>query len=136
MTVTRVFGTRLRPPALRRGRRGAPALRRGRRGAVLLGIASITFATALAAARDSSAARSMTVADPGIDAVGQARQQFDAGRYADAIRILDATVADAPRDAAAYFWLGRARYELRDYAGAMAALERGVELSPDESEYH
>ena len=106
--------------------------------AVVFGIASITFAAGLAAARDSSAARLAydTVADPGVDAVDQARQQFDAGRYAEAVRLLDATVRHAPRDAAAYFWLGRARYELRDYAGAIAALERGVELSPDDSEYH
>src|SRR5205814_3007555 len=97
-----------------------------RRGAVVFAIASITFAAVLAPGDCSAAGDPAT--NPGIDIVDQARQQFNAGRYADAIRILDATLAHAPRDAAAYFWLGRARYELRDYAGAMAALERGVEL--------
>src|SRR5207247_6700989 len=48
----------------------------------------------------------------------------------------NARVERAPRDAAAYFWLGRARFELRDYAGAIRALERGVDVNPDDSEYH
>jgi tetratricopeptide (TPR) repeat protein len=42
----------------------------------------------------------------------------------------------APGDASAFFWLGRARFELGDYTGAIAALERGVELNPNDSEYH
>ena len=71
-----------------------------------------------------------------IDAVDQARRQFDAGHYGEAVDILNTRVEHAPRDAAAFFWLGRARFELRDYPGAITALERGVALNPDDSEYH
>ena len=75
-------------------------------------------------------------AAPPVDALDQARQHFEAGRYGEAADLLNARLEYAPPDAAAYFWLGRSRFELRDYAGAIAALERGVQLNPDDSEYH
>jgi Flp pilus assembly protein TadD len=95
--------------------------------AVVFAIAVLTSTTSVRALSDPARA---------VDAVDRARQQFDAGRYGDAADILNARIENAPRDAAAYFWLGRARFELRDYTGAIAALERGVELNPDDSEYH
>ena len=98
-------------------------------GAVVFAIATISLPTVLVAGSDSSAPRE-------IDVVDQGRQQFEAGRYGEAVAILNARVEYAPRDAAAYFWLGRARFELRDFSGAIRALERGVDVNPDDSEYH
>jgi tetratricopeptide (TPR) repeat protein len=95
---------------------------------VVLAIAVLTFTTTSRAVSNPAA--------PAIDPVDQAREQFNDGRYGEAADILKARVEYAPRDAAAYFWLGRARFELRDYTGAIAALERGVQLNPDDSEYH
>src|SRR5437773_3021811 len=100
-----------------------------RRGVVLFAIATTSFTTVFVAAADSSASRA-------IDVVDQGRQQFEAGRYGEAVAILNARVEYAPRDAAAYFWLGRARFELGDFSGAIRALERGVDVNPDDSEYH
>jgi len=96
---------------------------------VAFAIATISFTTVIVAASDSSSPRA-------IDVVEQGRQQFEAGRYGEAVAILNARVEYAPRDAAAYFWLGRARFELRDFSGAIRALERGVDVNPDDSESH
>jgi len=107
-------------------------------GVTAVAIVALAFTTVLAARWNSSAPQTDhdTAVDRAADAVDRAREQFDAGRYAEAVDTLTARVEHAPRDAAGYFWLGRARFELRDYAGAIAAFERGVELNPDDSEYH
>jgi tetratricopeptide (TPR) repeat protein len=67
-----------------------------------------------------------------VDAIDEARQQFEAGRYADVVDTLGAS----PSSAAALMWRGRAQLELSDFAAAVATLERAVALTPDDSEAH
>jgi tetratricopeptide (TPR) repeat protein len=69
------------------------------------------------------------------DVTGQARSQFEAGRYAEVINTVKASAASASNPAA-LVWLGRAHLELRDYAAAIVALQRAVALGPTDSEAH
>jgi tetratricopeptide (TPR) repeat protein len=70
-----------------------------------------------------------------LDAVTRARADFDAGRYAQAARVLEPVATPDTRDATIFYWLGRARLEERDYGRAVEALTRSVNLSPDNAEY-
>jgi tetratricopeptide (TPR) repeat protein len=65
-----------------------------------------------------------------------ARQQFEAGSYAEAIRTLQSAAASNPQDARLYFWMGRSYYELNDFKDAGGQLERAVKLDPNNAEYH
>jgi tetratricopeptide (TPR) repeat protein len=93
---------------------------------------SPSFTRATAAHLTSAPARLETTAS---DAIDRARADFDAGRYAQAARRLEPVTAADSLDAPAYFWLGRARLEERDYRSAAAALTRAVNLKPDDAEY-
>jgi tetratricopeptide (TPR) repeat protein len=76
-------------------------------------------------------------ADPSTSAsVDSARSDFEAGRYDDAVSVLESAIAAEPADASAAYWLGRARLEKRDYHGAVDALTRAVKLQPVSAEYH
>ena len=70
---------------------------------------------------------------PGV--VDRARADFDAGRYAQAARVLEPAATPDIRDATVFYWLGRVRLEERDYQRAVEALARAVNLSPDDAEY-
>jgi tetratricopeptide (TPR) repeat protein len=79
-------------------------------------------------------AASQALAQPVVDAtVEQARQLFAAGRYAESAESLK-SIPEPP--AVVLFWLGRAQFELRDYAAASQAFERGVALAQSDSELH
>jgi tetratricopeptide (TPR) repeat protein len=60
---------------------------------------------------------------------------FNAGRYPELVRVLQAAVETQPQSAPLHYWLGRSYYELRDYSRAMSSLERATQLAPDRSEY-
>ncbi|MCS6951554.1 MAG: tetratricopeptide repeat protein [Bryobacterales bacterium] len=63
----------------------------------------------------------------------QARALYEQTRYEDAVRVLEAS---GDRSAAAYHLLGRCHYLLGDYKKAVSALERAVQLEPNNSTYH
>ena len=69
-------------------------------------------------------------------AAGSSAHEFEAGRYAAAAAVLESATEGGSRDGAAYYWLGRARYEQLSYGKAIDAFARAVGLSPDTSEYH
>jgi tetratricopeptide (TPR) repeat protein len=69
-------------------------------------------------------------------ALESAQQQFNAGKYTAAIRGLQTAVAQAPQQAALYYWLARCFYELHDYPNAVAQAERAIKLDPNDSECH
>jgi len=69
------------------------------------------------------------------EAIARARADFDAGRYAQAARVLEPVATPDTRDATIFYWLGRARLEERDYRRAVEGLSRAVNLSPDNAEY-
>src|SRR6476620_1178929 len=68
--------------------------------------------------------------------VEQARSEFDAGKYADAVQRLTAALSRAPKDAAVNYWLARCYYEQRQYDTAIKHAEAAVTLSPDNADYH
>src|SRR5262245_21173180 len=79
-------------------------------------------------------ATNQALAQPVVDAtVEQARQLFASGRYAESAESLK-SIPEPP--AVVLFWLGRAQFELRDYAAAVQAFERGVALAQNDSELH
>jgi tetratricopeptide (TPR) repeat protein len=59
--------------------------------------------------------------------------QFDAGRYAGAASTLESLIGADTRNAEAYYWLGRARFELRQYARAVEAFTHAADLRPQAS---
>jgi len=69
-------------------------------------------------------------------AVERARRQFEEGHYEESARTLESAVSESPQDDAVYYGLGRARFELRDYTGAIEALKHAAELRAQNSEYH
>jgi tetratricopeptide (TPR) repeat protein len=79
---------------------------------------------------------SLQAADGGAsDHIARARADFDAGRYTEAARLLEPFTTTTSRDAIAWYWLGRARLEERDYHRAADALTRAVNLSPGNADY-
>lgn len=66
--------------------------------------------------------------------INQADDWIKAGRPAEAVRLLEKTLAAFPRSDRAMFFLGRARLRLGDAAGAEAILARAVELAPESIE--
>jgi TolA-binding protein len=91
------------------------------RSAVLLG-AMLTLSSVMPAA-DSPAAT-------------DGQRKVTAGDYRGAISTLQSAVSQTPSDAAAFFWLGRAFYEIRDYDNSAASFEKAVALAPKDSIYH
>jgi len=69
-----------------------------------------------------SAARSVSL--------GDARVDFEAGRYAEAAVALEFVTTSRPEDATAFYWLGRARLEQGDYHHAIDAFTRAVGSEP------
>src|SRR5438874_2315726 len=69
------------------------------------------------------------------DHIARAREDFDAGRYAEAARLLEPLTTPTSRDASSWYWLGRVHLEERDYHGAVDALTRAVNLTPNDAEY-
>jgi cytochrome c-type biogenesis protein CcmH/NrfG len=65
-----------------------------------------------------------------------AQHQFDSGFYADAITTLRTVTTRNPKDAQAYYWLGRAYYELKDFTNAIAQLEQATKFDAQNSLYH
>jgi tetratricopeptide (TPR) repeat protein len=63
-------------------------------------------------------------------------RKVNSGDYRGAISQLQSAVSQNPTDAAAYYWLGRAFYELEDYDNSAVAEEKAVALAPKDSEYH
>jgi tetratricopeptide (TPR) repeat protein len=68
--------------------------------------------------------------------VADAERKVNAGDYRGAISALQSATSQNPSDAAAFYWLGRAYYEIRDYDNSAAAEEKAVELAPKNSVYH
>jgi len=94
-------------------------------------VALATFARAAGAPTPSST----TYGTSQADAIETARADFDAGRYAEAVRVLEPVATLGTRDATPFYWLGRARLEGHDYHGAVEAFARAVNLSPDNAEH-
>jgi len=65
-----------------------------------------------------------------------AQHQFDSGFYSDAITTLRNAAAKNPKDAQAYYWLGRSYYELKDFTDSITQLEQATKLDPQNSLYH
>jgi tetratricopeptide (TPR) repeat protein len=64
---------------------------------------------------------------------GQAH--FEAGEYADAIKILTAALLANPQDASINFWLARSYYEQHNYDKAISYAETAVKQAPNDGEY-
>ena len=62
--------------------------------------------------------------------------ELDAGRYADAVSVLQQRVARDPNDAQATLWLARSFMDLGNYDQAVTFAERAVQLSPECTESH
>ena len=63
-------------------------------------------------------------------------RQFNAGRYADAMRALESAISQSPRDARLHFWMARNAYEAMQFDLAVSAAERACQLEPANSEFH
>lgn len=62
-------------------------------------------------------------------------RQFDAGRYEDAMRVLETAIRESPQDARLHFWRGRSAYELLQVDTAIKSAERACQLDPANSDY-
>ncbi len=93
---------------------------------------AFTLIVLLAASR-GVAARTTARADGSLIT---AQHQFDSGFYSDAITTLRNAATQNPKDAQAYYWLGRSFYELKDFTDAIAQLEQAAKLEPQNSFYH
>jgi len=75
-------------------------------------------------------------ADPDFAVLLQsAQRQFGSGNYAAAIATLQSIVSQNSMNAAAFYWLGRCYYEIRDYDHAVMHAEKAVSLEPQNSIY-
>lgn len=77
-----------------------------------------------------------TVAAADSPAAVDGQRKVDSGDYRGAISVLQSAVSQTPTDAASFYWLGRAFYELRDYDNAASAEEKAVALATKNSVYH
>lgn len=68
--------------------------------------------------------------------VSSARQQFDQGQYGQAMTTLQSAQSQNPTSADTYFWMGRAFFEIHDYASAIAQFEKAISLDDNVSIYH
>jgi len=68
--------------------------------------------------------------------VADGARKVNSGDYRGAISQLQSAVSQNSADASAYYWLGRAFYEIEDYNNSAAAEEKAVGLAPKNSEYH
>ncbi len=65
-----------------------------------------------------------------------ARQQYQAGHFADAAATLQGAIEKQPKNAALYYWLGRCYFELRNFEDASPQFEKAVKLNGQNSDYH
>jgi DNA-binding response OmpR family regulator len=75
---------------------------------------------------DAAPAVEIDVSEP----LAEGRRHYEAGRYRQAISVLEQVVTDDPRSVPAWLLLGLARYDAHDAAGALAAAERVLALDP------
>lgn len=69
-------------------------------------------------------------------ALVSARQQFQAGHFADAAAALQSAIRVDSASADLYFWLGRSYYELGNYDQAAQQMEKAVHLDGQNSDFH
>lgn len=69
-------------------------------------------------------------------AVASARQAFNAGNYAGAIKTLESATSGGSANAEDYYWLGRSYYEMHDDDDAVKNAEKSVSMDPKSSLYH
>jgi tetratricopeptide (TPR) repeat protein len=69
-------------------------------------------------------------------AAADGQKKVLAGEYRPAISALQSAVSANSSDAAAFYWLGRAYYEIKDYDNASTSEEKAVALDPKNSVYH
>lgn len=75
-------------------------------------------------------------AEPDIAALMEAAEhQFGSGNYAAAITTLQSVVNQNSANAAAFYWLGRCYFEIRDFDRAVMHAEKSVSLEPKNSLY-
>jgi tetratricopeptide (TPR) repeat protein len=96
--------------------------------AALLAFAPVAARAGAGAAPAMQAAQSETSAD--------VEHLYNAGLYQQAVKVLNAGIANNPKDASLHDVLGRCYYQLGDYGHAVASLEEAVMLDPSRSEYH
>lgn len=68
--------------------------------------------------------------------VEAAQEKFEAGRYQEAIQLLQPALHKTPEDARVHFWLARSYFELRNLDAAIRSAEQAVRLDARNSEYH
>lgn len=73
---------------------------------------------------------------PDSGAVASARQDFNAGNYAGAIKTLESAASGGSASAEVYYWLGRSYYEMHDVDDAVKNAEKSVSMDPKNSLYH
>jgi tetratricopeptide (TPR) repeat protein len=82
------------------------------------------------------AVRHLSATPPDLDAPPpEVRALYDSGGYSRAASVLESAVAQNPKDASLYYWLGRCYFESHDLNHAISGWERAVALDP-RSEYH
>ena len=69
-------------------------------------------------------------------AVDMARADFDAGKYAEAVKTLTSAHSTAPQDSDISYWLARAYYEQHNYDQAVSYAEEAVRLNAQNGEYY
>jgi tetratricopeptide (TPR) repeat protein len=61
---------------------------------------------------------------------------YNTGSYSSAAQALQAAIAQNPKDASLYYWLGRCYFEIRDFNRSISNWEHAVALDSNRSEYH
>jgi tetratricopeptide (TPR) repeat protein len=69
-------------------------------------------------------------------AIQSAQHLMTAGNYSSAVSTLQAAVPGNSSNAALFYWLGRAYYEMRDWDNAVTQGEMSVSIDPKNSLYH
>jgi tetratricopeptide (TPR) repeat protein len=70
------------------------------------------------------------------DALKAAHEAYEASDYSKAVQLLQAAVAQNPRDAQVHLFLAKTYFELQQHDAAIASAERAVALDPQSSLYH
>jgi tetratricopeptide (TPR) repeat protein len=66
----------------------------------------------------------------------QIEQQFESGRYSDAMHVLESAISQSPQDARLHYWMARSAYEMLQFDTAINSAERACQLDPTNSGYH
>jgi tetratricopeptide (TPR) repeat protein len=75
------------------------------------------------------------IAQP-ASAVDSARELFNEGRYAEARAVLAPEAAKGSIDSDAFYWMGKADFEMRHFDDSIDEAERAISLDPNNAEYH